>query len=164
MVRAVAAIAGLIALVAPGAAPAQDANPPAGQAIDLSRDPPNRCKTPSPGELVVCGERGPSPYRLDPTVLDAQRSREAANNPARVQDRSGAPNLCGTVRNECGGAAIPLLEPALRAATAVVMAVEGDDWRQAFRNGPSDYDRYEQARQKKSRIGISISVSSGNGH
>jgi len=164
MIRAIAPIAGLIALAAPAAGHAQDSNAPAGQAMNLSRDAPNRCKTPSPGELVVCGERGPSPYRLDPTVLDAQRSSEAANNPARVQDRSGDPNLCGTVRNECGGAAIPLLEPALRVATAVVMAVEGDDWRRAFRNGPNDYDRYEQAKQKRARINVGVSVSSGNGH
>lgn len=165
MLRAASAIAGVFALAGHGAAAAQETNAPARQVIDLSREQPqNGCKASSPGELVVCGERGRSPYRLDPTVLEAQRSIAAASNPVRVQDRSGDPNLCGTVRNECGGRAIPLLEPALRVASAVVKAAEGGDWREAFRNGPGDYDRYEQAKQKRSRIGVAISVRSGKDH
>jgi hypothetical protein len=53
---------------------------------------------------------------------------------------------------------IPLLEPALRVADAVAKAVQGEDWREAFRNGPSDYERYQQAKQKRSRISVGVSV------
>jgi hypothetical protein len=152
MLRAAAAVAGLIALAGPGRVAAQSLDAPAEHPIDLSRARTgNACKSATPGELIVCGERGRSPYRLDATVLDSERLKEAAaNNPSRVRDRSGSPNLCGTGRNECGGGTIPLLQPALRVADAVVKAVEGDDWREAFRNGPSDYERYTQAKQKHS--------------
>jgi hypothetical protein len=151
-------------LIAAASGRAQPQSAPA-PGIDLSgAHQQTRCKSATPGELVVCGERGPSPYRLDPTVLDAERSKEAASNPPRVQDRSGAPQACGTVRIECGGDAIPLLEPALRVATAVVKAVQGDDWREPFRNGPTDYERYQDAREKRPRssISVGVSVSSGN--
>jgi hypothetical protein len=147
----------LLVLGAPGAALAQTA--PAAAPLDLSGAKPEQgCKTAAPGEVLVCGERGPSPYRLDPTVLEAERAKEAASNPARVQDRTANANLCGTVRNECGGGMIPLLEPALRVADAVAKAVQGEDWREAFRNGPSDYERYQQAKQKRSRISVGVSV------
>jgi hypothetical protein len=138
----------LIALAAPAEAP-----------LDLSGAKADQgCKAAEPGEVLVCGDRGPSPYRLDPTVLQADRAKEAASNPARVQDRSASANLCGTVRNECSGGTIPLLGPALRVADAVVKATEGEDWREAFRNGPSDYERYEAAKRKKPSISVGVSV------
>lgn len=137
--------------------------PAAAAQLDLSASKPDQgCRAAAPGDLVVCGERRPTPYRLDPTVLDAERSKAASNNPSRTQDRSGNAALCGTVRNECSGGTIPLLEPALRVADAVAKAVQGDDWREAFRNGPSDYDRYEEARRKRSRISVGVSVGNGN--
>jgi hypothetical protein len=156
-------LAGLIIIAAlPSDASAQQAQPQR----DLSTQSGDRaaCKHGADGEVVVCGERGQSPYRIDPTVLDAIRSKEAANNPPRVQDRSGGSEPCGTGRNVCSGGMIPLLEPALRVATAVVKAVEGDDWREAFRNGPDDYRRYQDAQRKDAakRGGISIGISAGN--
>jgi hypothetical protein len=159
--KAIAA-AGLILLAVPDAASAQPVQASAATVIDLSRDTPQaQCKS-KPGELLVCGQRGPSPYRLDPTVLESERSKDAAANPSRVQDRSGTAQMCGTVQNECGGGVIPLLEPALRVAGAAVMAVKGENWREAFRNGPSDYDRYKQAKQKRSGISVGVSASSGH--
>jgi hypothetical protein len=156
------AAAGLTLVAVPGAVAAQPVQANASPSIDLSRDKPQaQCKS-RPGELLVCGQRGPSPYRIDPIVLDAERSEGAAANPSRVSDRSGAAQLCGTVQNECGGGTIPLLEPALRVAGAAVMALKGDDWREAFRNGPSDYDRYRQTKQKRSGISVGVSASSGN--
>jgi hypothetical protein len=138
----------LIALAAPAEAP-----------LDLSGAKADQgCKAAEPGEVLVCGDRGPSPYRLDPTVLQADRAKEAASNPVRVEDRSGNANLCGTVRDECGGGMIPILGPALRVADAVVKAAEGEDWREAFRNGPSDYQRYQEAKRKKPSISVGVSV------
>jgi len=41
------------------------------------------------------------------------------------------------------------MEPAIRVATAVVKAIKGEDWREAFSNGPSDYDLYKDAEAKE---------------
>jgi hypothetical protein len=153
-----------VALAWPAAALSQ-AGPPPTAPMDLHTQPPAMECVPTGAdhEVIVCGNRQRSPYRPDEAVVDAERSKEAGSNPARVQDRSGNPDLCGTVRNECSGGTIPLLEPALRVATAIVDAAEGDDWRQAFRNGPSDYDRYRDAKPKRGKI--SIGITAGNsGH
>ena len=159
-----AGIALSLALAFPGAALAQAAPEPAPD-IDLhTRSASAECPAGTDKEVVVCGTRERSPYRLDETVLEAERSKEAANNPRVVQDRSGGPEPCGTVRNECGGGAIPLLGPALRVATAIVDAANGDDWKQAFRNGPSDYERYEEAKRKRAKGGISVGISVGTGN
>jgi hypothetical protein len=50
------------------------------------------------------------------------------------------------------GGAIPVLEPAIRVATALVKAVKGEDWREAFSNGPSDYDLYKAAKSKEESV------------
>ena len=47
------------------------------------------------------------------------------------------------------GGAIPVMEPAIRVATAVVKAIKGEDWREAFSNGPSDYQLYQDAESKE---------------
>ena len=41
------------------------------------------------------------------------------------------------------------MEPVIRVATAVVKAIKGEDWREAFSNGPSDYDLYKDAKSKE---------------
>ena len=47
---------------------------------------------------------------------------------------------------------------------AAVKAVQGEDWREPFRNGPDDYQRYLEARKKRAAKppAIAISVSGGN--
>lgn len=153
-------IAAAAASLLSGAAFAQSAPDPA--PIDLTtKGAAAQCPKAASGEVVVCGERERSPYRLDPTVLAEVRAKEAADNPARVQDRSGKVESCGTGTNLCSGGAIPLLGPALRVATAIVKAASGEDWREAFRNGPSDYERYQDAAEsakakKKGRISVGI--------
>lgn len=118
------------------------------------------CKPGTGDEVVVCGERERSPYRIDPVSLDVMRQKEALEHPDRLATREPPPEACGTVRNECSGGTIPLLEPALRVATAAVMAAKGEDWRQAFKNGPSDYELYQQSKRKHSKV--SIGITAGN--
>lgn len=162
MIRAGIALA--VVLAFPGTALAQAA-PDAAPKIDLHTRPASaRCAAATDKEVVVCGSRERSPYRLDETVVDAERSKDAANNPRVVQDRSGGAEPCGTVRNECGGGMIPLLGPALRVATAIVDAAKGEDWKQAFRNGPTDYERYQDAKRKRAKGGISVGISVGTGN
>ena len=116
------------------------------------------CGAGAGSEVVVCGERERSPYRIDPVTLDAIRQKEAADHPDRLASREPPPEGCGTGSNQCSGGTVPLLEPALRVATAVVKAVKGEDWREAFSNGPSDYDRYKGAKRKRSKITVGISA------
>lgn len=154
--RLIIAVAALSLLS--GTAFAQAAQEPV--PIDLTtKGPAAQCGKSASGEVVVCGEPERSPYRLDPTVLAEVRAKEAAGNPTRVQGRSGKVESCGTGSNLCSGGAIPLLEPALRVASAIVMAASGQDWREAFKNGPSDYERYQDAaasQPKKRRVSIGI--------
>jgi hypothetical protein len=118
------------------------------------------CKPGTGSEVVVCGERERSPYRIDPVSLEVMRQKESLEHPDRIATREPPPEGCGTVRNECSGGTIPLLQPALRIATAAVMAAKGEDWREAFSNGPSDYDLYQQAKRKHSKV--SVGISAGN--
>lgn len=153
MIARPAAIALFALLILPGAAPAQTAaaSPPQAAA---------GCKSGEGSEVVVCGERQHerSPYRIDPVSLDAMRQKEEAEHPDRIAGREPPAEGCGTGRNECSGGTIPLLQPALRVATAVVKAAKGEDWREAFSNGPSDYDRYEAAKRKRSKVTVGISA------
>ena len=160
MLKRAALLPGLAALLA-SAASAQAPAP----SLDLTTKPAKaECVASSPAEVVVCGERGPSPYRLDPTVLQAIRDKEEAANPSRVSNRGEIAEPCGTGSNPCDGGMIPLLEPALRVVSAAVKAVQGEDWREPFRNGPDDYQRYLDARKKRAGKppAIAISVSGGN--
>ena len=45
------------------------------------------------------------------------------------------------------------MEPAIRVATAVVKAIKGEDWREAFSNGPNDYQIYEDAKSREASDG-----------
>lgn len=152
MTARLASIAAAALLLVPGNAPAQTAG---SEKPKAAAD----CKPGNGSEVVVCGERERSPYRIDPVSLDVMRQKEALEHPDRVATREPAPEACGTVRNECSGGTIPLLEPALRVATAAVMAAKGEDWRQAFRNGPSDYELYQQAKRKRSKVSIGVTAS-----
>lgn len=132
-------------LLLPGGVSAQTISAPSSKA---STD----CKAGSASDVIVCGERERSPFRIDPVTLDAMRQKEAAEHPDRIASREPGAEGCGTGSNPCSGGTIPLLEPALRVATAVVVAVKGEDWREAFSNGPSDYDRFKDAKRKRSKI------------
>lgn len=147
------------AAVAARAQAPQATQPP----LDLRSSPAQPCESASEGEVVVCGQRGPSPFRIDPEVLGGLRAEEARRHPPRVQDRSGSAETCGTAGNECGGGAIPLLEPALRVAAAAVKAIRGEDWREPFRTGPSDYELYEQEKRKRAGARVTFGVSANGG-
>lgn len=44
---------------------------------------------------------------------------------------------------------IPLLPAAVKVATALVKAAKGEDWREAFRTKPDDYQLYEEERKEE---------------
>jgi hypothetical protein len=74
----------------------------------------------------------------DPTPRSGQMANVEASAATFSPGTPGAP-----------GGAIPVMEPVIRVATAVVRAVKGEDWREAFSNGPSDYDLYKDAKAKE---------------
>ena len=157
--RSLVLLAGLVAFGA-GAAEAQAAGPSAGSAAVETGD----CKPSSSGEVVVCGERGPSPYRIDPDVMSTIRRQEKAANPPRVAEHDVSADPCSTGPNGCPGeGAVPIMMIALTAAEMAAKAIKGEDWREPLRTKPDEYQLYREEKQKrersKPRIGVGIGIS-----
>lgn len=146
-----------LAIAAPAAA--QQATAPAptrlGQAIDAAKQPPN-CTSDST-EVVVCGRSSPR-YRIDPNVLAATRAAEAP--PPKPNLDASQPISC--VGDHCGGGNyVPLVGMALTALKAAELAADGDDWREAFRTHPDQYQAYQRAKDgKKGHVSIGITAGS----
>ena len=143
----------LVMAMAAQAAPAEPVR------IDLLPPP---CRDDGKADVTVCASPRDR-YRIDPSVLAAQRRREALPVDTRSpQERSQVAD-CTKELSACqGGGVIPILPGVVRTVTAVVLAAKGEDWRQPFRDKPDEYQAYqaEQA-QRKSRISVGIGAGSG---
>jgi hypothetical protein len=160
MLRALV-FAGGLALGTAGAAPAP-AQPTEAPLYLSTEAAPEDCKEATGNEVVVCGERGPSPYRIDPDVLGAMRAEELAANPPRPPGQVAEGDPCNVGPNGCPGeGALPLMAIALTAAEMAVKAIQGEDWREPLRTGPDDYQRYEEAKRKRERAKPRVSVGVG---
>ena len=116
--------------------------------------PKAECKADDPKTVVVCG-RSQQRFRIDPAVLAATRAAEAVPPKPALDAKSGQP----CTGSQCGGGSyVPLIGMALTALKAVELAAEGDDWREAFRTRPDEYQAYSRAKAKKARIGIGVSA------
>lgn len=152
-----------IAASAVASASAPAAEPPAaGPALDLARS--LGCEGPSADdELVVCGERGPSPYRIDPTTLEAMRQQERAANPPRLPDRVADGKTCAVGPQACPGeGGVDFVRPVLLIATAALKAAQGEDWREPFRTGPDAYQTYLDSKERRDSKPPSVAVSGGD--
>jgi hypothetical protein len=147
----------LIAMAEPAAAQQSTAAP---VVIDLM---PLACpENASEADVTVCAQRTPG-YRIDPSVLAGQRAREPQPPEATERGRSemAAATSCHDLPSKCqGGGIIPLLPVALRTIEAATLAVKGEDWREAFRTKPDEYQAYQAQRR---RSGIRVEVSAGAG-
>jgi len=147
----------LMLTVTEPAAPPAPAASPAPIRIDLLNRP---CRSDKEADVTVCA-RPRDDYRIDPSILAAQRRREALPIDTRSpQERSQVAD-CTKELSACqGGGVIPILPGVVRTITAVVLAAKGEDWRQPFRDKPSEYENYqaEQA-QRQSRITVGVSAS-----
>lgn len=153
MMRAAAALALAAAMLAlPGTAVAQSAVPRSSEKAAAD------CKQGDGKEVVVCGERERSPYRIDPVTLDAMRSEDALKHPDRVARRDPPPADCGVGADICAGGVFPIAQAAEKVVMAVVNAVHGDDWGEPFRTGPDSYDLYRRSKAKKEGISVSVGV------
>ena len=116
------------------------------------------CKSSNAAEVVVCGRSKP-PYRIDPNVLAATRSVEAA--PPKPPLDASTDRSC--VGPNCGGGTIPLVGMALTALKAAELAAQGDDWREALRTRPDAYQAYQDAKAKDAkRPRVSVGLSAGS--
>ena len=147
MSRAGVLVLGVIAVSAPASAQAPH-SPGAPAKLDLSTGTAaEECEAGEAGEVVVCGERGRSPYRIDADVYRGIRARELAENPPRLPSRVPAGDPCKTGPNGCPGeGALPLMAIALTAAKMAVKAIEGEDWTEPLRTGTDEYQLYRDSK------------------
>ena len=142
-------------LAGSGAAAAQE--PATVEPPTRTAQQPGSSKSRDPAEVLVCG-RSPQRYRIDPSVLAATRAAEA--KPPKPPITGDVPEA-GCAGPNCGGGSyVPLIGMALTALKAAELAADGEDWREAFRTRPDQYQAYSRAKAKKG--GISVGVSAGN--
>ena len=148
-------------LAGSGAATAQDrrsADSPA-VASALGRAVANAepaCKSDDPATVVVCG-KAQQRFRIDPAVLAATRAAETPPPKPPLDATSGQP----CTGSQCGGGSyVPLIGMALVGLKAAELAAEGEDWREAFRTRPDQYQAYKAEKARKG--GVSVGVGIGN--
>lgn len=108
------------------------------------------CPPGEDGEVVVCAQRGPSPYRIDPDVLQAMRAKERAANPPRPPAPIAEADPCKVGPSGCPGeGAVDFIRPALVMLSVAVKAIQGEDWREPLRTGPDDYQTYSEEKAKR---------------
>jgi len=106
--------------------------------------------------VIVCG-RSRDPDRIDPSVLAARRAAEAL--PPKPPITGDVPDASCAGATACaGGSYVPLVAMALTALKAAELAADGDDWRDAFRTHPDEYQSYQNAKAKKGGVTIGVSV------
>ena len=138
------------AAIEPGALP---------QAMDeaMRETTAKRCSS-TGDEILVCSTPRQT-YRVDPVVMAIERElAEGPPKPALDASTTVAGSDCIGPR-KCGDAVIPLVAVALATLKAAELAAKGEDWKDAFRNGPTRYQRYvdEQARaQKRGKVQVSV--------
>ena len=127
--------------------PLVPAAPPEPKPLQVVED---NCKSRDPDEIVVCAEK-PEGYRIDPSVMGAQREAENASRsasaavPAAQASCSASPSGCGS-----GLEGLDLLNVAVVLGTMAVRAAKGDDWTKAFKTGgPDEYQLYQQAKRRR---------------
>jgi hypothetical protein len=144
----------IFSLGPPTVAVAQDrtstsVTPPISQALgQFTVQLPEACKGHDPDDVVVCG-RSKRAYRIDPDVLAAIRAADA--QPPKPPLETAMTDRC--VGPNCDGATIPLVRMALTAVKAAALAAKGDDWREAFRTHPDQYQVYQQSKVANQRSG-----------
>lgn len=131
-----------------------DRSKPATRPLDVKSA--TECPAGTSADVVVCAPAGPG-LRLDRDVLEA--ARPEAPPPAVDPRRTVNVQRCGIGTKLCDSGAVPVSAIALTVAKAAVMAVEGEDWKEAFRDRPEEYQRYLDAKRKReSRPRVSIGV------
>ena len=120
------------------------------------------CKSTNPAEVVVCGHSHQK-YRIDPSVLAAERAVEALPPKGPITVESSQTACVGPKCGTDSFGVVPIIGIALVAARAAELAAQGNDWREAFRTHPDTYQAYQDAKTKDAnQPHISIGLSAGN--
>jgi hypothetical protein len=128
--------------------------------VSSAADP---CKSASKEDILVCGKRRADRFRINPTVLEANRAANAPPPKPPADVTATADNHACVGPGACKDGVIPLVGMALAAAKAAALAANGDDWRDAIRTHEDEYRLYKEAeeRRRKER-GVKIGVTVGN--
>ncbi|HEV2596535.1 MAG TPA: hypothetical protein VGU01_15195 [Sphingomicrobium sp.] len=108
------------------------------------------CDTPDARHIVVCAQR-PQGYRLDPSVIEANREADV-NHRSAGSRTPAAQSVCSSQPMGCGEGlgSLDLVNVAIVAGTIAVKAAKGEDWKKAFRvGGPDEYQLYQAAKRKR---------------
>jgi hypothetical protein len=139
----------------PGPAPVETTSispygPPAPAPVrNTTKAADGSCHPQDARDIVVCAQRRQG-YRLNPSVMDAERraeqsARSATSAPPAAQASCAAsPMGCGT-----GLEGLDLANVAVVVGAMAVKAAKGEDWKKAFRQGPDEYQLYLQARHQR---------------
>ena len=104
-------------------------------------------------EIVVCGPARDR-YRIDPSVLETMRAREAPPpKPELNADAAASPSMGCVGPHACHGDQVPLVRMALVAARAAALAASGEDWREAFRTKEDEYQQYRERQDRRASEG-----------
>ena len=147
-------VAGFVSSAAAQAPASRNSEATAKALSSVATDGKTDCKSDDPNAVVVCG-RSQQRFRIDPNVLAATRRAEALP-PKAPLDATGAQPCTGS---QCGGGDfVPLIPMALKALKATELAIEGDDWREAFRTRPDQYQAYRAEQAKKGKVSVSVTA------
>ena len=144
-------LAAFLAASSAGSDPARIEPGALSRAMDEAMDNPagHACAPAGEDEILVCAEPRRK-YRVDPVVLAIERESEKgpAKPPLDASTTTAGGDCIGP--QKCGDAVLPLVKVALAALKAATLAAKGEDWKDAFRPRPPEYQRYleEQARAK----------------
>ena len=142
------------------AGPAHIEAPAIAQAVDeaMHATSGGACPSTVEGEILVCGEKRRT-YRVDPVVLAIERAREKGppKPPLDASTTVAGSDCIGP--QKCGDAVLPLVKVALAALKAATLAAKGEDWKDGFRNGPTQYQRYLDEQQRaKARPKVKVTL------
>lgn len=155
-------IAGAAAAAAPAAAAPAAPVPDLASALseEHGRLADESCKG-ADGEITVCG-RSVERYRLDRSLLEAERARNAPPPKPEVTADASVGNGC-TGPKACQGSFVPLVAVALTAVKAATLAANGEDWREALRTKQDEYRLKQQAEERRrSERKVRIGFGAGN--
>ncbi len=116
--------------------------------VAVPRSEPGCDRAVTTEEIVVCGRRVDTTYRLDPRLIEAQR-RVGVSGPPSAASRLLVSCSDVSARGCPGQGALSVSGGALKLVSVLVAAVTGDDWKEPLRSSePDEYQVYRTLKPK----------------
>lgn len=111
---------------------------------------PGCAKSDDPAVITVCGDVPRQSLRLDPKILAATRAAEAPPPGPSAMQAAMNNRGCQTSAMGCTGkATVSFTSIGVTTAMAVIKAIKGEDWKEAFAPPPpTAYDKYREQKAK----------------